>query len=693
MGGRTLIERLLRLAPPVLAMLAALILMTCAPPARAVHLSNALNRSFRAPFDLPFAGVGDLATSPDGAYIYVGTGAKVIQYTTTGVWVRTWSATFGSIGGLATDPAGDVFVADTANGQVQMFDRNEKHLGTWGVPGVQQIAADAQGHVYLLVSVLLGWVVDVRSYAGGDEGAWSAILPDSFRQISYTSATTKAIKTFTADAAGNVYLGGISEQRLEGEGQDCHTLLPKDRYEYWDPLDSGEVARYSRNGAVTGWGWLNTSTRTACYPPFISFGEPLAMAAAPDDGHVWVVDYPSFFRNMNTQSSSLPVVETLEEPCLACNHPPSPNLEFIGPATFDCHGDLFVGAGGAVLEFIAAPPLNQCPSRLSQLGRVTLAPAISLVKHKVKKNKKTETLNFEAGCTGQRCSISVLAQARLPSCQGRHCTIALAHGRFALKGGKALALTLAHAGEALLRRNPRAAIDLSARMLRNGHPFGPAVHARGGHPLLALPTAPISLSCTAPVSLGAQITVSGKLSLPGSHTLSLAIGSSAARTSQQLHTNAAGDFTLSLNASAVGAWTFSVIYGGDRLRAPSGAGCSTFVPAPPPPASHRTGPPAPPPVPIATTLELACRKNGSEEPFTGKISPTLAEAPIAITYEFRSPGGPVEKLVDHINTNAAGTFSDKPAGINVDQAGSAVASWPGATGYLGATSPACEFGP
>jgi hypothetical protein len=696
MGRRTRIERMLRLAP-LLAALASLISIAYAPAAHAVHLSKTLNHSFRGPFDLPFAGVGGLATSPDGAFVYVGTGAKVIQYTTAGVWVRTWSPVFGRIGGLATDPAGDVFVLDSADGQVQKFDKAEKHLSTWSVPGVQQIAADTHGHVYLLVSLLLGWVVDVRSYAGVEQGAWSVVLPDSFRQVSYTPGTTKAIKTFAADGAGNVFVGGISEQRLEGEGQDCHTLLPKDQYEYRDPLDSGEVARFAGNGAVTGWGWLNTSPRAACYPPFISLGEPLAMAVAPDDGDVWVADYPSFFRNMATQSSSFPVLETLEEPCLACNHPPSPNLEFIGPATFDCHGNLFVGAGEAVLEFIAAPALNDCPSRLAQLGQVTLAPAISLVKPKVKKKQKAQTLDFEAGCTGLRCSIGVLAQARLPRCHApQHCTIALARGRFLLRaGGGRLSLALTHAGEALLARNPRLPIDLSARVLHKGRPSGPAIHAHGGRPLLALPTAPVGLSCTSPASLGAQIALSGTLGLRGSRSLSLAIGSPAGPTTQELHTNAAGAFALSLDASAAGAWTFSVVYHGDRMHAPSGAGCSTFVPPPPPPASHKTGPPAPapPPIPIATTLELNCRNKGSEQPFTGAISPTLAEVPITITYRYKSPGGPREELVDHLSTNAAGKFSDKPVGINVDQTGTATASWPGTTGYLGATSAPCSFEP
>jgi hypothetical protein len=670
-----------------------------ARPARAVKLYESYYSSFRAPFDLPFAGIDGLATSPDGAYVYVGTRGKVIQYTTSGVWVRTWSAVFGEIGGLATDTSGDLLVADKANGQVQVFDKNEKHLSTWSVPGVQQVAADAQGHVFLLVSVVLGWIVDVRSYAGVDEGAWPAILPDSFRLVSYTPGRTTAIRALATDASGDVFLAGISTQNLEGEGQDCSSLEPKDQYEYWDPLESGEVARYSRSGEVTGWGWLNTSTRASCYPPFISYGQPLALAVAPDDHNAWVDDYSSFQRQMATQGSSFPITETIEEPCQACLNPPKENLQFFGPQAFDCHGNLFIGAGSAVFEFVALPSVNDCQSRLAQLAQLTLAPAISLAPHKLK-GKKGKTLDFQAGCTGSGCSISVLAQARLPHCHRANCLVVLAHGRFKLKpGAHTFSLTLTHADEALLGSDPRLPIVLSARLLHNGHPFGKTVIANGGHPLLALPAAQLSLSCPAHALLGSQIAVSGSLGLPGAHTLTLAIGSPAGASTVQLHTNGAGAFTLSLAATSTGAWTFAATYAGDRLHAPSGAGCATYVPPAPPPPSHKKGPsPAPvppsPPVPLETKLELACRAKGSEEPFTGKINPALAEVPITITYKYKSPGGPLNEKVDQVKTSAEGKFTDQPkAEINVDQLGTAVAHWPGEMGYLEATSPSCEFGP
>ncbi len=694
MRAPALIDRASRRAALAAVALAAVALLIGVPPARAVKLYRSYNSSFTGPFNLPFAGVDGLAASPDGAYVYVGTGGKVIQYTAGGVWVRTWSPVFGEIGGLTTDTAGDVLVADKARGQVQVFDKNEKHLATWSIPGVQQIAADAVGHVFLLVSVGLGWVVDVRSDAGVDEGAWSAILPGSFREVAYTAGRTTSIRELAVDPTGNVYLGGISTQNLEGEGEDCHTLLPKDQYEYRDPLESGEVARYSRTGEVTGWGWLNNGGGTSCWPPYASSGQPLGLAVAPDDHNVWVDDSSSFQRDMATQGASFPMTETVEEPCTGCGTSTQQNFQMFGPEAFDCHGDLFVGAGAAVAEFLAFPSVNDCPSRLSQLAKLTLSPALSLV-HSKKKGKKAKALDFQAGCTGSGCSISVLAQARLPHCNHANCTIVLAHGRFKLKpGAHTFALTLARGNEALLGVNPRLPIQLSARLLRNGHPFGRVVRANGGHPLLALPAAQMSLTCPAQVALGAQIALSGSLGLPGAHALSLAIGSPGSHPSRQIHTNAAGAFTASVGATSSGPWTFVVTYAGDRLHAASGAGCGTYVlPAVPPP-THKKGPPPPPPPPVETKLELTCRTKGSEVPFTGKISPALAEVPITITYKYKSPGGPLEEKVDQVKTGSEGTFSDQPkAAINVDQEGTAQAHWPGETGYLEATSASCGFGP
>ena len=339
------------------------------------------------------------------------------------------------------------------------------------------------------------------------------------------------------------------------------------------------------------------------------------------------------------RASSFPVAESVEEPCAGCGTPKQQNFQMFGPEAFDCHGNLFVGAGGAVVEMLALPAVNDCPSRLSQLAQLTLAPSISLVPAR-RRGKKAKALDFQAGCTGPGCSISVLAQARLPHCNRANCTIVLAHGRFKLKpGAHTLALTLTHGNEALLGANPRLPIQLSARLLRDGHPFGRVVRANGGQ-AAARP----ALRADEPL-----------LSRPGfarragdpfgeprprrAHTRSASRSDRPAATRRCRSTRTArAPSPRRSAATSLGPWTFVATYAGDRLHAASGAGCGTYVLPGPPPPSHKKGPPPPPPPPVETKLELACRAKGTEEPFTGKISPALAEVPITITYKYKSPG-------------------------------------------------------
>lgn len=480
-------------------------------------------------------------------------------------------------------------------------------------------------------------------------------------------------------------LSGISSQRLEGSGPDCHSTFeghPENEFPYDDPLQSGEVARYTSNGTVLSYGWLNSSG-TACYPGWKSHGVPLATAVAPDDDAIWLSQYYGEF--LEEMPSGSPAVTSSFQT-------PGTNL-LLGPAAFDCHGNLFFGSGDHVIEFIADPEVSTCTTRLSQLAQLTLAPSLTMVTQTVKKTKKSKTLDFEAGCTGRGCTISALAQARLPRCRRGSCLVVLARRHFSLKGGAhTLALTLTHADEALLRKDPRLEIELSARLLRHGRAFGPTLRAGGGHPLLALPSVQMSLACPAQVALGSQITVSGALELSGVHTLKVSSSSPAGHTYQQLQTTSAGTFTLAVGASAGGAWTFTASYGGDRLHGPAGAGCSTEVPLPPA-ATHKKAPPPPPPPPppspVMTTLSLTCRNPLKGKPeFTGSIAPTLAEVPITITYKFNFGGVEQEKL-DTVMTNAEGGFHDK--GPPEDAKGKAAASWPGETGYTGATSSSCEF--
>lgn len=655
-----------------------------------MSLSRTLTSVFYAPFDLPFSGVDGIAASPDGAYVYVATADVVNQYSDSGVWQQTWSTTFSHIGGIATDPYGDVYVADAGAGQVQKLSENGAHIATWSVPGVRQVAADAHGHVFLLVNVLVGDVVDVRSYSGADEGAWSATLPGSwFEYEGYEPATTSSIVSLASDAAGNVALSGYSSQRLAGSGPDCHGV---NEIEYDEPLVSGEVARYSYNGTPLADYWLNSSS-VACYPGFYSYGAPLWAVFAPDDDSIWLAQYYGESLEDATRSGHGPVTTSFETTSTPVRS------KLLGPATFDCHGNLFVGSGDHVTEFFNASYL-ECPAKPSPFAQLVLAPALTFVAQtpQTVKKKKSKTLDFEAGCLGHGCTIEVTAQLKLPHCHHGPCLVVLSSGHFALTGGRAhtLSLVLTHTEEGLLRGDPKPELELSARMLRHGKPYGPTFHAGGGHPLLARSPVAMSLSCPAQAALGSQIALSGALDLGGVHGVSLAIqfpGGGVAV--QRVDTSSSGAFALSVTASAPGTYTFAASLSGDGLSA-AGAGCSTFVPAPPP---HAVKPQPPkkeepakeePPPPTKTSLSLSCRvESKGVQHFTGSITPALAEVPITITYKFTTPPRTPEK-VDHVKTNSEGKFEDKAEPMPGTE-GEATASWEGESGYAAATSNTCKW--
>jgi hypothetical protein len=702
MGSRVLCGEALRGARLAALAVVALLALAAPSPVLATEIVKwpwGATRTFRAPFDMPFKGVGGVAVSPEGNFVYIGTQGVVVQYSSAGLWLQTWTTHFKHVSGMATDPFGDVYVADSAAGVVQKFDQNGKHLASWTVPGVQQIAADAHARLFLLVSVGIGDVVDVRSTAGKDEGAWSAALPGSWfppGPNSYSLGATASIEAIAVDAAGNVYLAGTSRQRLEGNGPDCHSVFEEGKqyvFTYADPLDSDEVAEYTSNGQVERYGWANSSAR-ACYPGWRSSYPLNAMEAVkPSDGTVWISQsYGTFAETANLVGPGvMSIISDFYSSCFSCEGVYEEPAAFLGPSVFDCHENLFVGSGDRVVEFEGLGA-GQCHSRISKHALVTLAPALKIVTAPTKKKKKkSKTLDFQAGCAGQLCKINVTAARRRAHCHGKHCLAVIGHGRFTVASGRVndLALPL---GAGKLGARPR--IVLSARLLRHGHPRGRRFFAAGGRPLLARTFLPLKLSCPASVPLGGQIALSGSLGTRGARVLTLEIVGAGPTPTHTIHTNAAGAFAFSPPASSAGRIELALSYAGDRTHSPTGGECGTEVastpvpPLPPPPPVREETPSEPPPA--ATSLSLACRTPFSGQ-FTGALTPPLGGMSITISYEFTLAGNPtVQKQTATVTTASDGTFTD--GGPSPGAMGKATASWTGAPGYTGAISPTCEFG-
>jgi len=674
------------------------------------------SRVFHGPFNLPMAGVQGLGASPDGAVVYVGTGGVVIRYSASGVWLDTWSARFGAIAGLAVDPAGEVLVADSKSGTVQKFDPSGKQLASWSVPGVRGLAADAHGDMFLLVSVGIGEVVDVRSYfSGADKGAWPALLPGTwFNYYGYGPSSTASVSTVAADAAGHAYLVGSSVQHLEGEGPDCHGVFEANhalRFEFDDPNYQTDVAEYTASGDLIAHGFATLADPT-CYPPWgsseLSIKSGAAIAA---DGTIWVGDRTPYAYRMSPPSSYgyLNETENVYSPCYTCEGHLE-RVNFYGPGTFDCQGDMLFGGETAVLEMLGLGAAD-CPKPISAAERIALAPMITISppsgsakeegESKKEKGKKKEkggkkkgklVLGFEAGCLGGPCTVAASIRIRSPRC---HCLVKLASGRFTLAAGAARVLSLVppRSLDGLLRGRPK--VLLSARMLRHGKPFGPTFKAAGGRALTALEPTKLTLTCPGTATPGSTITVTGSLGFVGAHNVSVSVDGSGAR----LLTTGPAGFTFTVPAGGVGLRHVGVSFAGEGAHGPAGAECSTAVqlPAvsvPPLPAglSLTPGPkPAPPgePAPTPTSLTLKCPSVGSVA-FTGTLAPPLKEAAITIAYGYSPPAGGHLEKVDVVHTAADGSFSDEEGPPGGDH-GEATASFAGGGGYAASSSTPCSF--
>lgn len=694
--------RVLRQAAGAIALSAVLLALT-GPAAQATGVVKwpwGLTRIIRAPFDLPFSSVTGLSVSPDASSVYIATPARVLQYSETGVWVRTWQTDFTGVVGVATDGAGDVYVADSGTGQVQKFDENGAHLGTWSVPGVRGIAASPNGRVFLLVSVGLGEVVDVRSDAGTDEGAFSAVLPGSwFDTLYYSPATTASIAAIASDSKGDVYLVGTSRQRLLGSGPDCHSVFedgPQYEFTYDDPLDSSEVAEFDATGNVIAYGFDQSSAR-ACYPGWHSSYPIHSLAAIPPNaGSVFVTEDDDFAEKFALKGPEDGERDyDLYGPCYSCEGVFEDPPHFSGPGVFDCHEDLYSNSWEhEVVELVASPQLT-CPprpSRFSQLLSIspalTLAPVAKKGKGKGKAGK-LKVLDFEAGCAGAGCTISASARVRLPHCARRPCTVLIAGGLMHLAGDRsdALALRLRPSAYALLARDPHPEVLLSARLVRHGRVYGQTFKPAGGAPLLALSSPTLTISCPTAAARGETVTVAGALGMQGVHIVGLSANQG---TPTLLHTTTAGGFRLAIPAPATGDVQFTASFAGGGVEAPASASCVTTLPAVPTTAP----PPSPPPPaeerpPVKTDLALLCRAN-LRLPFTGTLSPALAEVPVTITYIYSHLGQPGLEKSDVVRTAADGSFSDSE-GPPGDSAGEARASWSGQAGYAGASSQPCTF--
>src|SRR5689334_6956316 len=82
-----------------------------------------------------------LAVGANGIVYVADVYGRIRKYTTAGVFLGQWGSPggapgyFSSPGGVATDAAGNVYVADSGNSRVQKFTSNGVYLTEWGYEG------------------------------------------------------------------------------------------------------------------------------------------------------------------------------------------------------------------------------------------------------------------------------------------------------------------------------------------------------------------------------------------------------------------------------------------------------------------------------------------------------------------------------------------------------------------------------
>ena len=110
--------------------------------------------------------LSSIATGSGGVYAgeYNGGGypTNILQFTEHGVFVRRFSATLNTISGIACDSSGNVYVFDSGDSKVKVFDQNGVFVRQWGTVGsgdgqfgagpygyLQMIAVDKNSQVYV----------------------------------------------------------------------------------------------------------------------------------------------------------------------------------------------------------------------------------------------------------------------------------------------------------------------------------------------------------------------------------------------------------------------------------------------------------------------------------------------------------------------------------------------------------------
>jgi SMP-30/Gluconolactonase/LRE-like region len=646
-----------------------------APAGSATSLTP--NATFYVPLPIPilltsdWANTAAVAVSPDGNLVYVtdANGSQVWELSSDGALLSKWtSSAVKRPTGVATDPLGNVYVANNGNGTVAKFTAGGKFLKRWSVPAAKSIAVGG-GRVYVLTALFNA--VGEYSYTGAKLTGFVASFPDQWwHHAGYEPPSTQIAEEIGSDNSGNPIVVGESDQPLSSTEPDCHSVIDihhgLDHHPYSDPLRSGEAVRFTPAGVPMAYGFTNHWGQNCTYG-WGSYGyTPRGVAVDPNGGDVFVsMAYEAEIDHLGPdlvdpdQGAGLPSSHSLTRPCYICGKKigDAPLIGVPLGDAFDCRSNLYVAfSGGFLVKYLnLQPPAS--PKCHKQLPIETLESPLHVIGG-LDATGGNRGAEVKLGCTLRVCAGTV--HFEIPRCTP--CTAAPPL-RLKMQPGtqRTFAVTLTPRARTLLGKHPGSRVSVRVVLKGLKKPV------RAGARLLEHVT--VNATCHAPVAPGGTASVSGALS-PAVHGAKLMVeyqspdGSTVVR---HRVTTKAGRFTDSLALGASGRWIIVVRWFGSGGYEPARSlECAASVPQ------------------LAPTLTLACPSAASlnvASSFTGNLSATGRR----LVVEYVAPSG---LLTSHLVTG--GGFNDQLAPTELGS-WQAFAAWAGDDTSSPAVSTTCAF--
>ena len=651
--------------------------LLCAPAGSATSLSwkNTFYVPLPIPITIPYqpwADTASVAVSPDGNLVYVTDekGSEIWEFSSDGVLLSKWtSGALKRPTGVATDPLGNVYVANNGNGTVAKFTAGGKLVKRWSVPAAKSIAVGG-GRVYVLTALFNA--VGEYSFSGAKLTGFVASFPDQWWGFSgYDPPSTSIAKEIGVDNSGNPIVVGESDQPLSSIEPDCHSVIDihhqLDHHPYADPLRSGEAVRYTPAGAPVNHGFMNHWNKD-CTNGWGSDGyTPGAVAVDPNGGDVFVpagvserIDHlgPNLVDPDN--SNGLPGSHSLSMPCYICGKQlgQAPIVTFPLGGSFDCRSNLYVVfATGFLVKYLNLDPPAKpdCHKQLPIEARS--APLHVLGGLDATGGDKGAAVKL--GCSLRVCSGTL--HLEIPSCK---LCAAAPPLHFTMRPGTQRTFTLALNERARTLLGNHAGSKLQVRVVLRGQ----RKPMRARVPLLA--HSALIASCGGAAAPGDAASVSGSLR-PAMRGAKLVVEYQSPDRStifrHRVLTTGGGRYTDRLALGAAGRWIIVVRWGGGRGYEPGGSPeCFVSVPQ------------------VKPTLTLSCPSAASYGG-SSSINGNLSVAGRRLVVEYIAPSS---RLTSHIV--GSGGFSDR---LVPDELGTwqAFASFAGDANTAPALSNTCSF--